>query len=302
MEITDYGFGDSGRASGGGGVRRALVVAALAGWCLQGGVIGAQSTNTLQVTNMTTNSKSQTAKADPRSTNTIFKGGIVRGPRDKKVMALEFTGGSFAEGGTIILDTLAKHGIKGSFFFTGDFLREPEFKGLIERIRDEGHYLGAHSDKHPLYATWENPPKLQISKEEFNRDLDGNMAELARFGIGLEDAKFFVPPYEHYTQEISDWTAERGMILMNYTTGTRSNADYMQDDDPKFVSSEDMVKSIFDYEEKDPDGMNGFILLTHVGAGPGRTRDKLFNHLDEIITELKRRGYSFKRVDELLSE
>lgn len=244
----------------------------------------------------------QTAfSTDPRSTNTLDRGGIIRGPRDKKVLALEFTGGHFAEGGTVILDTLKKHDIKGSFFFIGDFFREPKFEDVIKRIKNEGHYLGAHSDKHPLYATWENPPKLQITKEEFNKDLDDNMKELERFGVSAEDSTFFIPPYEHYTQEISDWTAERGMILMNYTPGTRSNADYMQDDDPKFVSSPDMVKSIFDYEEKDPDGLNGFLLLTHIGAGPGRTKDKLFNHLDEIITELKARGYSFQRVDELLS-
>ena len=241
------------------------------------------------------------SNSDPRTTNTLDRGCIVRGPRDKKVLALEFTGGYFAEGGDVILDTLKKHNIKGSFFFIGDFYREPKFQELIKRIHAEGHYLGPHSDKHPLYASWENPPKLEITKDEFNKDLDGNMKEIERFGIPPQDARFFIPPFEHYTQEISDWTAERGMVLMNYTGGTRSNADYMQDDDPKFVSSEDMIKSILDYEKKDPDGLNGFLLLTHIGAGPGRTKDKLFNHLDELITELESRGYSFKRVDELLS-
>lgn len=238
---------------------------------------------------------------DPRTTNTLDRGCIVRGPRDKKVIALEFTGGYFAEGGDTILTTLKKHGIKGSFFFIGDFYRAPEFQALIKQIKDEGHYLGPHSDKHPLYASWENPPELQISREDFNKDLEANMAELKRFGISQDEAKFFIPPFEHYTPEISQWTAERGMVLMNYTGGTRSNADYMQDDDPKFVSSEDMVKSILDYEKKDPDGLNGFLLLTHIGAGPGRTKDKLFDHLDALVTELKSRGYTFKRVDDLLS-
>lgn len=249
---------------------------------------------------MTTSSQA-ISTPDPRSTNTLDRGCIIRGPRDKKVLALEFTGGYFAEGGDVILETLKKHRIKGSFFFIGDFYREPKFQDLIKRIHTEGHYLGPHSDKHPLYATWEHPPKLQITKEEFNADLDANMAEIARFGISANDARFFIPPFEHYTQEISDWTSERGMVHMNYTGGTRSNADYMQDDDPKFVSSEDILKSILDYEQKDPDGLNGFLLLTHIGAGPGRTRDKFFNHLDELITELKKRGYSFVRVDELLS-
>lgn len=235
------------------------------------------------------------------TTVTYDRGCIIRGPKDKKLIALEFTGGSFADGGEIILEELRKRNAKASFFFIGDFFREPKFKGLIEKIRDEGHYLGAHSDKHPLYASWENPPKLLITREEFQQDLQDNMKELERFGISKKDARFFVPPYEHYTQEISDWTAEEGMVLINYTPGTRSHADYMQDDDPKYINSEQMVKSVLDFESKSPEGMNGFMLLMHIGAGPGRTRDHLYRHLGGLMDELQSRGYQFVRVDELLN-
>lgn len=45
------------------------------------------------------------------------------------------------------LDTLKEKGVKGLFFLTGDYVRaEPE---LIQRMIDEGHVLGNHSDKHP---------------------------------------------------------------------------------------------------------------------------------------------------------
>lgn len=230
------------------------------------------------------------------------KGAIIRGPRDRKVIALEFTGGYYADGGTTILNELKKRNIKASFFFVGDFYRNPEFKPLIERIRDEGHYLGPHSDKHPLYASWEEPPKLLITREEFDRDLTQNLVEIERFGIPKEKARFFIPPYEHYTEEIAEWTRERGMLLINFTPGTRSNADYMEDDDKNFVSSPDMVRSILKKEETDPDGLNGFLLLMHVGAGPKRTKDHLYNYLGDLLDELLRRGYSFVRVDEMLAD
>ena len=133
--------------------------------------------------------------SDAKSTSTLDRGCIIRGPRDKKTIALEFTGGYFADGGTTVLDTLKKHGIKASFFFVGDFFRDPKFHDLITRIRDEGHYLGPHSDKHPLYASWDNPPKLQISNKAFNDDLDDCMAELKKFGLSQHDARFFIPPF-----------------------------------------------------------------------------------------------------------
>ncbi len=230
------------------------------------------------------------------------RGAIIRGPRDKKWIALEFTGGYYADGGTTILNELKKRSVKASFFFIGDFYRNPAFKSLIERIRDEGHYLGPHSDKHPLYATWENPPKLIISREEFDRDLSQNMLEIVRFGIPKEKARLFIPPYEHFTEEIAEWTRERGMLLINFTPGTRSNADYMEDTDKNFVSAPDMVKSILRKEETDPDGLNGFLLLMHVGAGPGRTRDHLYDYLGELLDELMKRGYHFVRVDEMLAD
>ena len=56
--------------------------------------------------------------------------------------------------------------------------------------------------------------------------------------------------------------------LINYTPGTLSNADYTLDADKNYRSSETIYNSIIDYEKKRPAGLNGFILLMHVGAGP----------------------------------
>src|SRR5580700_2342850 len=75
-------------------------------------------------------------------------GGIIRGPRMEKRIALVFTAHTFAEGGDTILRELAKHHAKASFFVTGDFLDNPQFQPLAKRIVKEGHYLGPHSDKH----------------------------------------------------------------------------------------------------------------------------------------------------------
>ncbi len=113
------------------------------------------------------------------------------------------------------------------------------------------------------------------------------------------DFRYFLPPYEHYNRQIADWTAEAGMTLINYTPGTRSNADYTGEADRNFVSSQAIFDSILKQEREDPNGLNGFILLLHIGAGPGRA-DKFHTRFGELLDVLAAKGYQFVCVDELL--
>jgi peptidoglycan/xylan/chitin deacetylase (PgdA/CDA1 family) len=68
----------------------------------------------------------------------------------------------------------------------------------------------------------------------------------------------------------------------------------------EYLSSEEIYRRILAYEKKDPKGLNGFILLVHIGTAPERT-DKLYLRLENLIDELSRRGYAFVRIDTLLS-
>lgn len=226
-------------------------------------------------------------------------GAIVRGPVDEKQIALVFTGHEFAEGTTTILDVLARRGMRASFFLTGAFLRDPEKAPQVTRMVKDGHYVGAHSDAHLLYAPWTGPKTPLVSRQEFVADLEKNYAELARFGVTRERTRYFLPPYEWYTPEIADWTRAMGLTLVNFTGGTRSNADYTGERSAQFVSSDRILHSILERERQDANGLNGFLLLLHVGAGPGRT-DKFHRRFDELASRLINRGYSFVRIDTLL--
>lgn len=239
-------------------------------------------------------------RIDPRGAPTYERGAIVRGPRNEKRLALVFTGGSFADGGPRILDDLKARGAGASFFLTGDFCRYAAFKPIIARMRDEGHYVGAHSDKHLLYASWDSPPKLMVTRTQFDEDLTKNLIELEKLGIPQPRARVFLPPYEHYTREIADWSTARGLVLINFTSGTRSSADYLPDNDRNFISAPEIVKTILKKEATDRDGLSGFLLLMHLGATPERTIDRLHDQLGALLDELGRRGYRFVRVDELI--
>ena len=222
-------------------------------------------------------------------------GAIVRMDTTKKKIYLVFTAHEFADGYSVIRETLSKYNIKASFFFTGDFYRADEFRKLILDLKNDGNYLGAHSDKHLLYCTWENRDSLLVSKEVFNKDVLDNYAEMEKFGITKEEAHYYMPPYEWYNLEISNWTSQLGLTLFNFTGGTSSNQDWTYPELGKaYISSDSILNRVMRYEEDN--GMNGFIFLSHIGTDPRRT-DKFYNKLDQLIGYLKNKGYSFSRIE-----
>ena len=230
----------------------------------------------------------------------ISHGAIIRGYTTKKNIALVFTADEFGDGAAFITKILKNRKIHGSFFFTGNFYRDPAFKPVIQKLKKDGHYLGSHSDKHLLYCAWEKRDSLLVSQEEFTADLQNAYTEMQKFGIKKEDALFYLPPYEWYNDTISAWTKEMGLQLINFTPGTRSNADYTYPEmGNKYLRSDSIMQSILKFEKVQPNGLNGFILLIHFGTDSRRI-DKLYNHLPALIKELKNRGYDFLKINELL--
>jgi peptidoglycan/xylan/chitin deacetylase (PgdA/CDA1 family) len=242
---------------------------------------------------------SASAAQEPEGAPARAHGGIIRGSTAERRIALEFTGHQFAEGGTVILDELARRGAHASFFLTGEFLRTPAFAPLVRRIIDEGHYLGPHSDKHLLYCEWDRRDKTLLTQRAFERDIEDNLRAIESFGVPRAAVRHWVPAYEWYNAEIAAWSARLGLTLVNFTPGTRSTADYTGEADRNFVPSRQIVASILAREQEDPQGLRGYLLLLHIGAGPGRT-DKMHSRLGELLDALAGRGYTFVRVDDLL--
>ncbi|HEX3166216.1 MAG TPA: glycoside hydrolase family 9 protein [Chitinophagaceae bacterium] len=231
---------------------------------------------------------------------TYSHGGIIRGDSTKKNIALVFTGHEFAEGGEFINQTLQQQKIKASFFFTGKFYENPSFKTLIGKLIKNGNYLGPHSYEHLLYCDWNKRDSLLVAQKEFTNDLLSNLDVMHGDGINTLKLKYFLPPYEWYNDSITSWTKQLGLQLINYTPGTLSHADYTTSNDKNYRSSKTIYNSIIDYETSKPAGLNGFMLLMHIGAGPDRT-DKFYARLPELIKYLKQKGYQFQTVDQLLS-
>ena len=228
---------------------------------------------------------------------TWVEGAIERGDRTEKKISLVFTSDGFIDGYQTIRATLKKYGIKGAFFFTGNFYRMPECAPIVKGLKKDGHYLGPHSDRHLLWCAWEDRDSLLVDKIAVYKDIMDNYGEMARFGIKLKKAPLMIPPYEYYNAKTAAWANELGVQLVNFSPGTGSNADYTTPDASNYRSSQQIYDRILAYEAEHEDGLNGFLLLVHFGVDPRRT-DKFYDRLDDLIVELQRRGYEFVHITE----
>jgi len=98
--------------------------------------------------------------------------------KNEKVIYLTFDQG-YENGYTApILDTLKEKGCKATFFLTGHYVNtQPE---LIQRMIDEGHTLGNHSQNHPSFP--DTP--LQQCKEEVEQ-IHNSVKEQFGYEMGL---------------------------------------------------------------------------------------------------------------------
>lgn len=219
-------------------------------------------------------------------------GGVIRTNPECKSISLVFTAADKRDGEEEILKTLRKYGIKGSFFFTGEFFEK--FPDTVQHLLSEGHYVGSHSYGHLLYMPWEDQDSLLVSQQEFEQDMEKSFALLQQAGIAQQEATYFIPPYEYYNGTISAWAKGMGLQVVNFTPGTLSNADYTTPDMQNYRSSQVIYDRIMKVEREE--GLNGHIMLIHFGTDPTRT-DKFYKgYLDKLIKTLKKKGYTFTSI------
>lgn len=74
---------------------------------------------------------------------------ITAGPRAQRSLYLSFDDGPHPEHTPRVLDLLAEHGAKATFFLIGNQIEANA--ALVQRMVDEGHMLGNHSMSHPHF-------------------------------------------------------------------------------------------------------------------------------------------------------
>jgi peptidoglycan/xylan/chitin deacetylase (PgdA/CDA1 family) len=110
--------------------------------------------------------------AQPYDTSMASKepaGAWYRADTSKKEIYLVFTAHDLYEGLPFVRRTLKEMKVKASFFLTGDFIRNQPI--WVTELRDDGHYVGPHSDKHLLYCDWTKRDSLLVPLPLIQKDI-----------------------------------------------------------------------------------------------------------------------------------
>lgn len=113
---------------------------------------------------------------------------VARGPRNRRRVALTFDDGPDPEVTPAVLDALAQHGERATFFSIGRSLEEhPQ---LARRLVAEGHELGNHSWRHSrwqnLFGTGEHAREIERGEQAIAAVTGSQTRPLYRPPIGLK--------------------------------------------------------------------------------------------------------------------
>jgi peptidoglycan-N-acetylglucosamine deacetylase len=205
---------------------------------------------------------------------------VVRyGKPKRKEVVLSFDDGPDPAYTPQILDILDENHVKGTFFILGvNAMHHPE---LVKRMYKEGHEIGNHTFTHPNVA----------SITPFQTKMELNATQRLYQEITGHSMTLFRPPYvadaEPSTRSELEpiWRAQE----MGYTTVGK----LIDSDDWQGLSSNKIVKRVLNQLPK------GNVILLHDAGGD---RSNTVKALPIIIKEIKKRGYTFTTVADLIEK
>lgn len=170
-----------------------------------------------------------------------------------------------------VLDILKKTEVPATFFVTGHYVKqEPE---LVARMVKDGHIVGNHSYYHPDFTT--------MSKSEVKKEL--TMLEEAVANVSSQkEMRYLRPPRGTFNEHTLKWADELGYVHVFWSLAFK---DWETDKQKGWQYAFDQITT-----QIHP----GAILLLHTVSADNA------NALEKVITHLKKEGYIFKSLDDLM--
>ena len=199
---------------------------------------------------------------------------VIGGPRSSRRVALTFDDVPDPRYTPQVLDILARHKVRATFFVVGS--RAADYPAIVRRMRREGHIIGNHSYNHAVFS--------RISLYAFQRQIvrtDAIIAPLAGYSPRL-----LRPPYGEILPNQIEWLKRQGYMVVNW------NVDSV---DWRGIDSRAIMVNI--KKTLQP----GSIILQHAGGGVGQDLSGTLEALPRLIALLRSKGYAIVTLPELLN-
>ncbi len=184
-------------------------------------------------------------------------------PLQDKEIVLTFDDGPRPPFCAEVLRTLAKYGARATFFLIGSVAQE--FPALAQRIYDEGHSVGTHTQTHPL-------PFGRLASSSARQEIEDGIATISRtLGPSRVAAPFFRFPGLGRSREMEAHLHSRNISIWS--------ADVVADD-WKPIKPNDVVHCALTRVAR----TKGGVVLLHENR-------RTATALPMLLTELERRGY-----------
>ena len=200
------------------------------------------------------------------------------GPRKEKKVAFTFDDGPDDNFTPQFLDVLKEKEVKGTFFIIGK--RVEAFPDIMKRIVDESHQVGNH--------TWSHPNLVKLPLDKVKEEVVKTEKLLETYvKESKENVKLFRSPYGSIDPERVELLGEMDYKIVAW------NVDSL---DWKGLSAAEVKTNVLE------NVTNGSIILQHSAGGPGEDLSGSVKALPEIIDVLKKEGFEFVTLSELLEE
>jgi peptidoglycan/xylan/chitin deacetylase (PgdA/CDA1 family) len=187
-------------------------------------------------------------------------------PLAEKEVVITFDDGPLPPYTDRILDTLAAHCVKVTYFLVGQMARA--YPATVRRIFNEGHVIGTHSQSHPFAFG-------HMDSEHIAREVGGGIASVkAALGDPNALAPFFRIPGLARSHAVENYLAAQSITVWS--------ADEVADDWRGIGAREIVRLALHRIEAK---GHRGVLLLHDIQPATAQA-------LPILLNELKARGYS----------
>ncbi|MGQ4648611.1 polysaccharide deacetylase family protein [Lyngbya aestuarii] len=203
-----------------------------------------------------------------------FQGKMIRDVKLKgehKVIALTFDDGPWPETTNKVLYVLKQHNVRATFFVVGKLVQK--YPQLAKEVIEQGHAIGNHTWSHH----YEHYNALTAATE-----LD-KTTEILKKTTGIETS-LFRPPGGILNNGLAAYAYQKKYAVIMWSVDSR---DWYS----RRTKAQALVDQVLHTVQP------GGIVLLHDGGGD---RSKTVQALPQLITELKKHGYNFVTVPELL--